>query len=106
MNLYSIPSTEYGTGTDNVMARFLAIAEHADDTRTFNTDVDDSALAAESGIITDRDADAIWALQQDAEDDAEDECEWGLEPVSGYDGELNDRFERVCYTHGLAAREH
>lgn len=73
MDRYTAATVAATNATERVW--FLLAACEAHDVTARLADVDDSDLLAESGIVTDRDADAIWALQQDAEDDAEDERE-------------------------------
>lgn len=78
--------------------RMLAVFTAHDETRAFNTESDDS-IAAEAGMVTDRDSDALWILQNAECSEDNPECDFGPEPISGYDGEINDRYEMVCHTH-------
>ena len=74
--------------------RMLAVFTAHDETRAFNNENDDS-IAAEAGMVTDRDSDALFALVEDFSS----ECVYSLEPVDNYDGELNDRYVSVCTIH-------
>ena len=86
-----------GNGAENdtdAIDRMLAVFTANDETMALNNENDDS-IAAESGMVTGRDSDALFALVEDFSS----ECVYSLEPVDNYDGELNDRYVSVCTIH-------